>query len=70
MEHGPVEVNELMELLKWIKGREEVVSTVAAKEETVQRIWSRKTVGAKVDQRGLWKASTATKSKLVPKVLA
>lgn len=46
---------EVTELLKWIKGREEVVSAVTAKGETVPRIWSRKTVGAKVDQRGLWK---------------
>ena len=61
---------EITELLKWIKGREEVVSAVSAKGETVSRIWSRKTVGAKVDQRGLWKASTATKSKMVPKILA
>jgi hypothetical protein len=58
---------EVTELLKWIKGREEVVSAVAAKGETVPRIWFRKTVGAKVDQRGLWKASTATKSKMVLK---
>ena len=47
-----------------------MVSAVSAKGETVSRIWSRKTVGAKVDQRGLWKASSATKSKMVPKILA
>ena len=67
VEHGP---SELMELLKWIKGREEVVSTVAAKGETVPRTWSRKTGGAKVNWRGLWKASMATKSKMVPKILS
>lgn len=58
-----------MKLLAWIKGREKVVTVVAAG-EMVQRSCSGKSVGAKAHQRGLWKVSAGKKSKMVPKILA